>query len=386
MTQFMKNRFSGSESANPSKKFLAYVLDFIIALVLSVLMFFFCELIANNTPSVKNNSEVITERLNDMYDIIVDTKLSKINEYGQMTSGDVLFDEYIHGSVLHSLKENGETDISSLYQKYEDVDEHKERLFYYYTQFKENHREDFSFASQEQKGVAYYHSLLLNGETRNYFEEGDFLQLNLESAKDLDEYFKNDNYSKGKKIFLSIQSYYQEAQAKAVKEVQNEYQPYVRLYQQYDEAISRAYSVKQVELFVSYAFSIFICYFLLPMILKNGRTIALLSLKLGCVDHNENEVRFYHLLLKTVVNLLEYFIMVPIAALLFFGPNALELLSTPIFLNISYLSLIVFSALLMGLSLLVFGINRRTHSSISELAGMMIVKGGEVFTQKEKTL
>lgn len=120
-----------------------------------------------------------------------------------------------------------------------------------------------------------------------------------------------------------------------------------------------------------------------PLIFRNGQTLSMKILKIGATDKNGNQVSWYQLLIKYAVHVLEFALIIPVVALLYYGTDALDLIGSAIIWNISYLSLGAFSIVFMLCSMILVFCLRKTKQSIPEYLSFMIVHDNDVMMVEE---
>ncbi len=378
--------YSQGEVCRTGRKFASYVLDFLVSVIVSVLVFWAVEAISNSTSSMKKNNELVRSSYSSLISMIEESGISKADENEDLLSRSVLVENYMKGAVLHSLKVNEVEGISEeTYKDVTEIDEKNDYAFSYYVTFKSAHLSDYEDTAKTNYGVDYYYQQLVQYSSSDYFFQNTekYPLIALESAKAIDNYFRDSSYSIGSNIYTSISESYSLLLQSGSQDLQNSYKPYLALFEGYQTNIKNVYRVRSLELFVSYLFSLFIVYMLVPLLFRNGQTLAMKVLKIGATDKNGNEVAWYQLLIKYAVNLIEYALIIPVVALLYYGTDALDLVGSSLFWNISYLSLGAFSIIFMVCSMILCFCLRKTKQSIPEYLSFMIVHDNDVMMVEE---
>ena len=383
--------FSKAEPAKPTRKLAAYFLDFLIALIMMIGLFGIEELIFNNTPAAASDRQAINEVYQEMRDLTLSSKMAQADSNGRLLGQNDIVLNYVYGATYESLKRNNDPTISeSLYEGYKRVDSSNDNCFYYYVNFKTENKEGYTASSQESSGLSFYRQSLALLSQEDYFvpvEESEYPYLTLDIAKTINEYFINDSYSIGYNAFRRLSQAYASLLKDGVKDIQSNYEPFLALQRRYDEKSAQIYNGKTIELVVSYLVALAIYYVLLPVLLKDGKTLSFKMMSMGVVNHRNERLSWYNYLIKFVINVLESLSLIAITGLVFFGVSALELVGRNLFGSVSFLSIAIFSFFVMFVDFMISFAMRNTSQTLTELASMEIVKDGKMFnTVKKKDL
>lgn len=378
--------FSTALPCNPLKKLGCYVLDFFIALILCIAFFSISEAIGNNTGSMRSLQSDIQEIYGEMTDIASASKLASTNEEGYFLSQSDISKNYVYGITYSTLKKNDEQSLSdSIYTGYVEMDKDNDYCYYYNVIFKREHKDDFTGFDLISEN---YIETLSSYTSALYYEtSGDYPYLNLDTAKKIDEYFRNEKYSVGKDIYSNIYDGYLRILNESINELENKYSPYISLKNQYTDLTIAIYRIKYIELFISYVIAILICYLILPLILKDGRTISFKAFKLGVTNHKDMKLSWYNYILKIVITLIGSIPIMAITGLIFFGSSSgFDFISQGIIGNISLISLSLFMMIEYSISYTISFLMRKTHQSIAELFSLEIVKDSKDFKAVSKEI
>lgn len=383
--------FSKAEPAKPTRKLAAYFLDFLIALIMMIGLFGIEELIFNNTPAAASDRQAINEVYQEMRDLTLSSKMAQADSNGRLLGQNDIVLNYVYGATYESLKRNNDPTISeSLYEGYKRVDSSNDNCFYYYVNFKTENKEGYTASSQESSGLSFYRQSLALLSQEDYFvpvEESEYPYLTLDIAKTINEYFINDSYSIGYNAFRRLSQAYASLLKDGVKDIQSNYEPFLALQRRYDEKSAQIYNGKTIELIVAYLVALAIYYVLLPVLLKDGKTLSFKMMSMGVVNHRNERLSWYNYLIKFVMNALESLSLIAITGLVFFGVSALELVGRNLFGSVSFLSIAIFSFFVMFVDFMISFAMRNTSQTLTELASMEIVKDGKMFnTVKKKDL
>ena len=392
--------FSNGNVVTSFKKFPAYVLDFIITIVYHLILFACLEGIMNVTPFVSSLRDTMNHQYDGLVTTVCDTHISKKNERGDLVDRSTLLDEYIHGAVLNSLQENNYEGISTeTYKDYQAINQTNDYAFRYFIDFKPTNIDDFESDAITSYGKDYYNKLFLEPNAQSQDEEekkktlypyfqieetSGYPLMTFDTAKQIDNYFRDRNYSQGKTVFDEITRSYENTLTVGFNDIQAHYIPYQILQMQYEKNSQKMFIIKLVELSVTYALAILLSYFVMPMILKDGRTLSMKILSLGASSRNGGPIKWWQNLLKSAITIFEFACMIPITAVIFFQTGGIDITAYPLFGGISFLSLGAFSIVFMFFSFLLSFVMRETRQTIPEYLTNIAVKGSDVFYVKTK--
>lgn len=387
--------YSQASVAKPLKKFLAYLLDFLVALILMVALFAIEEAIMTNTPLVKEKQDEINKVTNDMYDMVLDAKVGK-DRSGTLAGQNDIIEDYLKGVTLSSLKHHGITDISeNIYSGYTEMNEDSDYCYYYFVNFKSVNNDSFLAETKKQCGEEYYVSTLKersngniyldNNESKTIFVTNGYPYLTLDAAKAMNEYLLHENYAVGERISTTIHNSYEKLISSAVSDFQKYYQPYLDKNKEYESLADQLYKVKDVELLISYLVSLALCYIMFPLIFKEGRTLSLKILKLGATNTKNEKVALWNIFAKYGMTILLYGVLFSLTGLFYFSTSALEWIGRSMFLNISFLSIGIFSLFAIMFSF-IFSLVLKKHQNFEELVSFELTKDGTQFETKKKEI
>ncbi len=382
-----KSFYATACNAKPGKKFAAYILDFFLAVVLTLAFFGIAEWIMNATPYVTGRKNQLNETVEQMHQMVLTSHIGKENEEGQLISQNQYVSDYIKGAVYQSLVRNGEETISeTTYKDVTMVSEKNDGVFLYFVSFKVENKSSFLAESKNECGMDFYRKKLLENSSSDFFVEEGYPYLTYECAKSIDSYFRDSDYAIGKKNYQRLDSSYRKLLERGISDIQKFYQPYLELDERYQEETKSLYSVKNWEILLSYFLSILLLYLMIPLLLKDGRSISFKALGFSVTDKEGNVLSFYHVLIRFCMALVECFSAVFFSGLIFFASSSIGWLGEPLFGNISFLSLSLFSMIFAFFSFLLSLVLSNTHQSLSEWISMELVKDSKMFVAPKKEL
>ncbi len=378
--------YSNALIVKPGRKLAAFFMDFFMAILVMIALFGISEGIFSHTAVFSENQKKAGEITASMQNLVLESGLGKENEKGSLASQDSIVSKYLKSIALSSLKKNGISEISSLYQDVEEIDEEKDGVFHYYVSFKIEHKDGFSDVSQQKMGLSYYWSVIEDYGLKDDFLSMDYPYLTLDGSNAMDEYFRNENYIPGKNLYGKIEAMYRFLLSDGVKDIQANYLGYIDLNRQYEKISSEIYFIKDIELFISYFLAIFVIYFLLPLLFKDGQTISYKILSMASVDKEGKEASVWQLLIRACVLLLESFVLIGITILVFYGSSGVGLLGQNLFGNFSFLTISIYSFLILIMSMTLTFALRNTHQSLSELISNLTIRDKKEFVVQPKEL
>ncbi len=378
--------YSNALIVKPGKKLAAFFMDFFMAFLVLTALFGISEGILSHTSVFLENQEKAADVTSSMQNLVLESGLGKQNEKGSLISQDSIVESYLKSITLSSLKMNGVSEVSSLYQNVEEIDEKKDGVFHYYVSFKVEHKDEFSDVSQQKMGFSYYWSVI-----EEYGLKDDLLSINypyltLDGANAMDEYFRNEKYIPGNTLYNKLESMYRFLLSDGVMDIQANCLRYIDLNRQYEAISSEIYFIKDIELFVSYFLAILVIYFLFPLLFHDGQTISYKVLSMASVDKEGKEASIWQLLIRSLVLFLESFVLIGITILVFYGSSGVGLLGQNLFGNLSLLTVSIYSFLILIISMTLTFALRNTHQSLSELISNLTVRDKKEFVVQPKEL
>ncbi|MCR5079476.1 MAG: hypothetical protein K6B65_06155 [Bacilli bacterium] len=357
------------------------LLDFALLVILNVILLFGIDSIVSVSGGQKGVAAEIANNESSLKAIIKESHLDEFDANGNAKGPEDNAKTYILRLTYGSLIEGGasEGDISEkLYAGVDPISSQNELCYHYYCSFKAEKNQGFLDGYASNYGQDHYRSILTKGFEDDYAKEG-FPYLTLESAKKVDESYRNAKYSEGLTLRNALQSHYQAILEDAIKELKQGYSPYIEARKAYEESYMALWMIKIAEGFGAYALSSLILFFLLPIILKNGSTASSKILKTPYRRNDGYEPNILNNLLRFLLLGVEY-LLAPVLSLLFiYGANAKELLSVNLFGFAPVFTLMIYSFVLMLLSYLFTFLPNKKRQTLSEFcSGLIQVDGREM--------
>lgn len=379
-----KSLYSTACVCKPFKKLGAYFFDLLTSFIIGLLLFAIFEGIMNATPLVKDKKTEINSITYSMHDLVISSGLGKDNSNDVLISQNQYVLNYIKGATLKSLNRNSVENISNeTYKDVIEIDDSNDGVFNYYTKFKVNNIDDYGINARENSGLVYYKNQLNNNNSiTSYFEDEDYPYLTIETAKNIDEYLRNNSYAIGKEMYDKLDASYRTLLENGIYDIQHNYRPYLNLNEIYNDKTSSLYSIKNIEIVIVYFLSLFIVYLLFPIIFHNGQTLSFKIFKFVVVSKDDYEPTWVNYLMRYLIICLESLIIIPLISLVFYSADAIGWISQTLFLNFSFLSLGLYSLLILLMSFVLTFVLRNTRQTISEYLSMEIVKDITMYESK----
>lgn len=381
-----KSIYCNASVAKPLRKCLSYLIDFFLSFLVSLILFGVIEAFMNMTPKVKRVKEDGNKITQSMFDMVLSSGLGKEKD-GTLITKDAYLDGYLKGSVLGSLERHGDAGASSdIYQGIDAVYGTDDGIYRYFVSFKSERLEDYGTNAREEVGIDFYRKALVENADVSYFETEGYPSLTLSTAKAVDEYFRNPDYEIGKGIYEKLDASYRALLEKGIYDIEHNYRPYMELNGKYEECVSSLYTGKNIGIIVSYLLGLSVVYILFPLIFRDGKTLSFRFLSLAKTDRDGNEVKWYQYLIQFSVMVIESPILISFVAIVFYGSSAIDWISRVLFLNFSFLSLSLYSFLLLLASSVMTFAMRETHQTFSELLSFQVVRDLKLFDVKKKEI
>ena len=412
-------KYKNNILAKKSKVFLSSLLDYFLVVITTFIIFVaVANPICTALPFFNNNLDNLSNITTNLYKIVSETRLQAYDEETNSLK-DISIDSnaYVEALVKTSffvynepypLTFNEETGqyifenievLDTFYQKsYNNISFPHDNLSYYYFDFKESNDSLNSYIYddkdyQNNKSDFLYKEVLdlNNPSLNNYFltsTEYDLLEekykeidryqiLNLDAAKMLMSYIVyKDRGEEITALYTNLNTAYQNAVQFFIDEVENNYSPYLEKLSDFNNSYNTYVISYIISLSLSYLLSYLIFIVIIPIFLKDHKTLSFKIMKLGICRYDEFEPAILNYVINKIFIFVLYFNGV-FFSLLFM--NLLPISSFNIYgSGFSYFQVILFSALLGILSYL-FLIVSRNNQLLSLFGGNMVLKNTEEF-------
>ena len=354
------------------RKIGALAADFLLCLILSLLLFFASDAINTGIGGFNAVGSELLESEQSMRAQIKESRLDKETAQGNLMGVERNATIYVLTLTYASLLEGGmdEASIShSTYNGYQPITPETDGCYFYYSAFKNEKEVDFAGNSNSRSLASYLSALKDN---RPYFIESGYPYLALETAKKIDESYRNPSYSEGKAIREDLFQAYKGLLIEAIEDFESGYKPYIAAKESYLASYQKLLTIKIAEAFTGYAIASLLLYVLIPLIARNGRTIGNLVFKSAYRRNSGKEPAFWQITLRFLVLLLEFAGTAPIALLLVYGKEGVNLLSLMLFGFLPCFTLVIYSLVVCLLSYLLSFFFKKRKQTLSEMASGLI--------------
>lgn len=376
----VKSEYAINENVRLSKKVLSYTLDFFVCIIVSSFLFLIINMIGGTTSYVKKATYDVSVENSSLYDLVFESKLDVKSSTGGLSGNQTITKNYMLSLVYESLKTNKVENITnSKYTNVSPISPSSDSCYYYFVVYKDEKKNDFKDLS---KDGSYYLSKLNES---SYFEyrESNYPYLKVEFAKEIDEYFSNASYSKGLQTYNNIYNLYSSLLEEGVIDFTNNNVNFIKVNSRYTTLKDYILSIKVTELFISYVLSSLICFLLIPMLLKNGRTFSFWCLGLICCTKQGTNLRWFNYLINFILLFISYLGSISILSFVIYSYDAIYLFTSNVFGFINLLTFLIFSLIFIILSLLV-SFFTKDKSFLNELASSILVKDTKYFKVENK--
>lgn len=395
----MKQKSSFYKDALPAKrsrKVGAAVLDYLLMLIVSVLFFLGANAVTEALPFMKEKEAEITGVQKEMSSLIEESKIGSLKD-GSFESVETITKNYLYRLAHYSLIKGGEKeeDISPLIRAYPAITPTSDNCYYYYSSFKADHTSDYAKQENAIFGASDYITTLSKdlSFTFLYEEEGEYAYypyLDSDTSLALQEYMNgNEKFEKGSRIYSVIHDRYRNLLENGVKEFQTDFKPYADLNSKNNEIKTSLYGVRILEFFFAYTCGSLIAYLLVPLLLKDGRTLSDKSLSLAYVKKSDGErPEFWRILVQFAFRYVGGIGTMAFLAFIAYGASSIDLIFHTFWGFLSLLGLLIFTCLYALTSFAVTFFDKEKKYTLSEFFSGIVLKDGKEFLakkQKEET-
>lgn len=354
-----------------SKRIVAYLIDGLVTLLFSLLLFLCLDPLFAKSGSVDAVNGQLSSYSKQIEQTFVEASLLQYED-GEVEDDAKVGEDFLYSLVLTSLE--GEVGDISEYEGeyiYPDLDKNPRSILYYYSVFKPQHAEDFDSASS---GLSYLAERF--GQQEKFAE---FPLLKREVALLLDDLISHHD-SKGEyegegvnAIYSSLHSAFLSCLREAREDLTEHYGPLIELYSSFEDTRASLVRIKIAELTLSFAFACLAYYFVLPL-LCHGRTVSLLLLSGVCLSGAGTKARWYQLLARSVFLFFCGFANLGLLILLLYGQYASYFLKVPLFGSVSFYMVDIFALLIPLCSLLLLCFDKPKRRALSDLCTYTTIK------------
>lgn len=370
--------YSNAILTKPGKKFLVYLLDYLLVMVIAILFFGLIDLTGNAFPSYQAIKNETSTSQSDLYKIVYSSHLSSQTSTSDFMDETQIVNDYMYGLALASASDSSYKEMSAFSGK-EEVNADNDRIFYYYNTYRQDNKDQY----ESQFDTSSYLIKIYPNSNTYFTSNNGFYLLTQNSAELMINYILYSTNTQGKTIYQAIESDYKSSYEAAMKDLQTS-SAYKQASDKFEAGKDRILLLRTSYLLIGYILSCSICYIMLPLIFKNGQTIGMKAFGMIATSIEGNKPKVLSLLSKWLMLLIELFSINLFSVFILFGAEGRYLLGVNVwgFINILYVS--IFSLAIMFASLIVMIAKRKDHQTLSEIISMQLMRNSKEFKLEEK--
>lgn len=378
------------KTAKKSRRFVVMLIDYFLVMLVSFSVFaLVVQPIFDVLPSTKEIETRYQEKQIQVMNEIVSTHLQKRDDNDNLISVSTESKNYVVTLLKFSTTKYDDIEYYELKQgkkeaveiKNEDLlsyqdsegDYINDDILYYYLNFRTKNKSNYSEEISDYTLEDINRKLLkIDGDNKSLVSDAfdpskDVFYLNKENTNVLLDYV---NYSteSGKTLYQTLTTLYRTVILSAIDEIEKNYTPYVEKMNDF-HVVYRQYSSRLGwMLILSYVIGFLACYIPFQLAFKHGRTIGYRFFSLALARQDCMELKAWNVIVKDVVLFILNFSSV------FFLPvllGKIELLSCYLLGPITLFQVVLFSSLMIVVSLVFFFVSKN-NQALSDFASQTI--------------
>ena len=378
------------KTAKKGRRLVVMLIDYFLVLLVSFSLFaLVIQPIFNQLPSTKEVEKQYKEKQDFVLDEIVSTHLQKKNSKENLVSVSSESKNYIVKLLKFSTTKYSDIDYYELKQgkkeyveikteellSYQDKDGYYQNddILYYYLNFRNENKADYVSEIDTYSLIDVNTKLLkLDNENKSlvfsdFDMNADVFYLSKENTKILLDYV-NYNTESGKELYQKLSYLYRSVIINAISEVEKNYTPYINKMNEFNTVYHKYSSMLGWMLVLAYVIAFLICYVPFQLIFRHGRTIGFRFFSLAMSRTDQMELRAWNVIVKDLVTFIMTF------SSIFFMPvllGKIDLLSCYLFGPVTLFQMILFSFLMIVVSIVFFFISK-SNQTLSDFASQTI--------------
>ncbi len=378
------------KTAKKGRRFIVMLIDYFLVMLVSFSLFaLVVQPIFDSLPSTKEIESRYQEKQVSVMNEIVSTHLQKKDDNDNLISVSNESKNYIVKLLKFSTTKYDDIDYYELKQgkketveikneellSYQDSDGNysNDEILFYYLNFRKQNKSSYSEEITDYSLEDINTKLLkLNSDNKNLVSSDfdvskDIFYLNKENINIILDYV---NYStdSGKSLYQNLVLLYRTVVMTAISEIEKNYTPYVEKMNAFNVVYKEYSSRLGWSLVLSYVIGFLLCYIPFQLAFKHGRTIGYRFFSLALSRSDCMELKAWNVIVKDVVLFILSF------SSIFFMPvllGKIELLSCSLVGPITLFQVVLFSFLMILVSLVFFFISK-SNQSLSDYASQTI--------------
>lgn len=378
------------KTAKKGRRLVVMLIDYFLVLLVSFSLFaLVIQPIFNQLPSTKEVEKQYKEKQDLVLDEIVSTHLQKKNSKENLVSVSSESKNYIVKLLKFSTTKYSDIDYYELKQgkkeyaeikteellSYQDKDGfyQNDDILYYYLNFRNENKADYVSEIDTYSLIDVNTKLLkLDNENKSLVSSdfdmnADVFYLSKANTKILLDYV-NYNTESGKELYQKLSYLYRSVVINAISEVEKNYTPYINKMNEFNTVYHKYSSMLGWMLVLAYVIAFLICYVPFQLIFRHGRTIGYRFFSLAMSRTDQMELRAWNVIVKDLVTFIMTF------SSIFFMPvllGKIDLLSCYLFGPVTLFQMILFSFLMIVVSIVFFFISK-SNQTLSDFASQTI--------------
>lgn len=414
MNELLVSKYKNNVLAKRSKVFLSNLLDYFLIVIVSFMLFIIVtNPVISVLPSFKENINNLNDTTLKLYQIVSETRLQTFDEeHNSFISIDNDARKYVTTLLKTSLyvremdlpstnQEEEQIEIKDTFLNTDNNNYPNDNLSYYFYTFKSNNESlnnyiysDIDY-SNNKEDYLYLEALDFDNELFNdyFISKEEFNNLNIDNdfkssltrfnilSEDYQSYlisyliYNEDNESLVS-IYNNLATSYKNAIQIFINEVETNFTPYLETNDSFNYYYNYYVLTYIIALLITYLITFIVFIIIIPLGIKDNRTIGLKVLKLGICRSDELEPNLFNIVIKDILLFILYF-----NSILFtlFFVNLLPISVFPLFnSHFSLIQVVIFSLLLLILSY-IYLIFSKNHQVLSLLSSNLVIKNSEEF-------
>lgn len=414
MNELLVSKYKNNVLAKRSKVFLSNLLDYFLIVIVSFMLFIIVtNPVISVLPSFKENINNLNDTTLKLYQIVSETRLQTFDEeHNSFISIDNDARKYVTTLLKTSLyvremdlpstnQEEEQIEIKDTFLNTDNNNYPNDNLSYYFYTFKSNNESlnnyiysDIDY-SNNKEDYLYLEALDFDNELFNdyFISKEEFNNLNIDNdfkssltrfnilSEDYQSYlisyliYNEDNESLVS-IYNNLATSYKNAIQIFINEVETKFTPYLETNDSFNYYYNYYVLTYIIALLITYLITFIVFIIIIPLGIKDNRTIGLKVLKLGICRSDELEPNLFNIVIKDILLFILYF-----NSILFtlFFVNLLPISVFPLFnSHFSLIQVVIFSLLLLILSY-IYLIFSKNHQVLSLLSSNLVIKNSEEF-------
>lgn len=281
-----------SESENSlgrGKKFYVALFDFLLMIICCAFLFAAFLLTFQRSDSYRQMLRTISSAEMSLANVCVETKLTSLesDENGaKLLSMERIADNYVLGQVYASyLLQDDPKQNDSLFANAVSMNQENDPCYYYITRYRQDHKAEYT-NFDEKINLAYYVQTI-QGQDGMYSSE-EYPVLTIAAADAVFAYLKGE--SKDSEVHDQVKSMYVSMTQELVRDFMENCSVYAEEQQKYEQANLEMYRYYVYALLIAYFLSMLVFYLVIPLLLKDGRTVFMRLFRLRSLNVDKEDV------------------------------------------------------------------------------------------------